>query len=399
MVQVKDLTELTLEERWSEVKDDDEEWWDEIKPRTLAAVKVLMEEAMEVEMLEELHAAKYRRTELRRGYRNGYRYRGLLTELGPIEQIRVPRDRDGQYRTQVLPRYERRQSRVNRMVRQMFLAGVSTRRVREVIEPLLGAGVSAQSVSRICRSLDAEVQRYHRRDLADCYQYLLLDGIVLKVKGAAEVKHRVVLCAYGITHDGVREMIDFRQAASESEAMWTAFLDSLYRRGLSGDRLELVSTDGCAGLHRALDTVYPFVPRQRCWAHKMRNVAAKLPRKHQDACLAEAKTIYQAHTRREAVLRFRMWAQRWRAIAPKAVRCIEGDLDELLSFLDCPQVHWKKVRTTNAIERAFREVRRRTRPMSCFQNSDSVERIIFGVISHLNTNWKAKHLPQFTHNS
>ena len=398
MVQVRDLTELTIEERWTEVKDD-EEWWDEIKPRTLGAVKVLMEEAMEVELLEELHAAKYRRTELRRGYRNGHRYRGLLTELGPIEQIRVPRDRDGQYRTRVLPRYERRQSRVNQMVRQMFLAGVSTRRVREVIEPLLGGGVSAQSVSRICRSLDAEVQSYHRRDLTDCYRYLLLDGIVLKVKDAAEVKRRVVLCAYGITHDGVREMIDFRQATSESEAMWTAFLDSLYRRGLSGDRLEMVSTDGCAGLHRAIDTVYPFVPRQQCWAHKMRNVAAKLPRKHQDACLAQAKTIYQAHTRREAVLRFRQWAAHWRSIAPNVVRCIEDDLDELLPFLDCPEPHWKKVRTTNAIERAFREVRRRTRPMSCFQNSASVERIIFGVISHLNTNWKAMPLPQFTHNS
>ena len=237
MEQVKDLTELTLEERWSAVKDD-EDWWDEIKPRTLAAVKVLMEEAMEVELVEELNAAKYRRTEFRRGYRNGYRYRGLLTELGPIEQIQVPRDRDGQYLTQVLHRYERRQSRVNQTVREMFLAGVSTRRVREVIEPLLGGGVSAQSVSRICRSLDAEVQRYHRRDLADCYQYLLLDGIVLKVKGAAEVKRRVVLCAYGITHDGVREMIDFRQASSESEAMWTAF----WTASTNGDSAETGSS-------------------------------------------------------------------------------------------------------------------------------------------------------------
>ena len=113
--------------------------------------------------------------------------------------------------------------------------------------------------------------------------------IVLKVKGVVEVKCRVVLCAYGITHAGVRELIDFRQAASESEAMWTALLDSLYRRGLSTDRLEMVGTDGGVGLHRALDTVYPFVPRQRCWAYKMRNVAAKLPRKHQDVCMAQAK--------------------------------------------------------------------------------------------------------------
>ncbi len=398
MVQVRDLTELTLFDRWLEVKEEDE-WWGEIKDLTMRGVKRLLESAMEQELLEELHAGKYRRTELRRGYRNGFRYRGLLTEMGPVEHIRVPRDRDGIYRTKVLPRYQRRQKRVNRMVRQMFLAGVSTRRVGEVIEPLLGEGVSAQTVSRICRSLDAEVQRYHTRPLLDRYQYLFFDGIVLRVKGATEVNRRLVLCAYGIRYDGVRELIDFRQANSESEAQWLAFIHNLYERGLKGADLTMVTTDGCVGLHNALDTVYPYVPRQRCWAHKLRNVAAKLPRRIQEFCLAEAKTIYQAPTRREAIIRFRQWAVTWRKQAPNAVKCIEDDMDQLLPFLDRPKEHWEKVRTTNAIERAFREVRRRTRPMSCFQNSASVDRIIFGVISHLNTNWKDKPLPQFTHNS
>jgi len=285
------------------------------------------------------------------------------------------------------------------MVREMFLSGVSTRRVQEVIEPLLGEGVSAQTVSRICRSLDAKVQRYHARPLQDQYKYLFLDGIVLRVKGAAGVQRRLVLCAYGIRHDGVRELIDFRQARSESEVQWLAFIDNLFQRGMTGAQLGLVTTDGCVGLHNALDTVYPYVPRQRCWAHKLRNVAAKLPRRIQEACLAGAKTIYQAPTRREAVIRFRQWAELWREQAPNAVKCIEDDIDELLPFLDCPTKHRRKVRTTNAIERAFREVRRRTRPMSCFQNPASVDRIIFGVISHLNTNWKDMPLSQFTHNS
>jgi transposase-like protein len=281
----------------------------------------------------------------------------------------------------------------------MFLAGVSTRRVEEVIRPLLGEGISAQTVSRICRSLDAEVQRYHARPLLDRYQYLFFDGIVLRVKGAAAVQRRLVLCVYGIRYDGVRELIDFRQANSESEAQWLAFINNLYERGLRGANLNMVTTDGCVGLHNALDTVYPYVPRQRCWAHKLRNVAAKLPRRIQEPCLVEAKSIYQAPTRREAIIRFRQWAAMWREQAPNAVRCIEDDIDQLLPFLDCPKEHWKKVRTTNAIERAFREVRRRTRPMSCFQNSASVDRIIFGVISHLNTAWEAKPLLQFTHNS
>jgi putative transposase len=396
MVQVKDLTELSLRDLWLEVKED-EDWCGDLKQETLRVVQRLLEGAMEGELLEQLRAGRYRRTELRRGYRNGYRQRSLLTELGLVEHLRVPRDREGQYRTTVLPRYQRRQEKVNRLVREMFLCGVSTRKVQEVVRPLLGPGMSAQTVSRITRSLDGEVQRYHRRPLTDCYQYLLLDGITLKVKGAMGVKKRLVLCAYGITFRGQRELISFRQATAESEAQWEAFLRDLHDRGLTGRALRLITTDGCTGLHQALDVVYPYVARQRCWAHKLRNVAARLPRKHQEPCLNEAKRVYQAATRREAVQRFRAWAAAWRNTVPRAVACLEGDLEELLPFLDCPQAHWRKVRTTNAIERAFREVRRRTRPMSCFQNTASVDRIIYGVISHLNKSWEDKPLRQFTH--
>jgi len=396
MVQVKDLTEVRVRDLWREVKDE-EDWWGDLRKESLGVVQRLLEGAMEGELLEQLWAGRYRRTELRRGYRNGYRKRSILTELGLLERLRVPRDRDGQYQPTVLPRYQRRQEGVNRLVREMFLSGVSTRKVREVVEPLLGAGVSAQTVSRITRSLDGEVKRYHRRPLADHYRYLLLDGIVLKVKGATGVRKRLVLCAYGITTQGQRELLNFRQATAESAAQWEAFLQDLYQRGLKGTGLCLVTTDGCPGLHRALDTVYPYVPRQRCWAHKLRNVAAKLRRRDQAECLSQAKKIYQAGTRREAVVRFREWRKQWRDVAPKAVKCLEEDLEELLPFLDCPQAHWRKVRTTNAIERAFREVRRRTRPMSCFQNPASVDRIIYGVLSHLNKNWKERPLKEFTH--
>ena len=401
MVQVRDLTELTIGDLWSQVKDEDE-WWGEIKELSMRGVKRLLESAMEEELLEELHAGRYRRTELRRGYRNGYRYRGLLTEMGPVEHIRVPRDRDGTYRTKVLPRYQRRQKRVNRMVREMFLSGVSTRRVQDVIEPLLGEGVSAQTVSRICRSLPRHVGAAVPRPAAAGLLPIPVAGrdrTQGKGSGWSQQAAGPVSFRGRIRYDGVRELVDFRQAKSESEAQWLAFIHNLYERGLRGANLSMVTTDRCVGLHNALDTAYPYVARQRCWAHKLRNVAAKLPRRIQEPCLAGAKTIYKAPTRREAVIRFRQWAAMWREQAPNAVRCIEEDMDELLPFLDCPTQHRRKVRTTNAIERAFREVRRRTRPMSCFQNSASVDRIIFGVISHLNANWKDKPLPQFTHNS
>lgn len=396
MSRVKDLTEVSIGDLWKEVK---EEWWEELDQRIRQGLKVLLEDSMEEELLEHLRAAHYRRTELRRGYRNGYRERSLLTHYGLLPHLRVPRDREGTYQPTVLERYQRRQVRVDALVRQMFLRGVSTRQVQRVLEPLLGAGVSPQTVSRITRALDAEVRRFQNRPLADHYQYLFMDGVTLKVKGATGARKRLVLSAYGITTAGQREVLAFRQAPSESEASWEAFLRDLYDRGLEGRTLRLVVTDGCPGLHRALDTVYPYVPRQRCWVHKLRNVAAKLPRKHQEAALAGAKAIYAAPTRREAVQRYRAWAAQWRPVAPKAVASLEHDLEDLLAFLDCPSTHRRTVRTTNSIERVFREVRRRTRPMTCFQNAASVDRIIYGVITHLNLSWQAKPLPEFTHNS
>jgi putative transposase len=396
MVQVRDLSELKVKDLWREVKGEDE-WWGDLKGETTKLVKKLLESAMDEEILEHVRVRRYERSDTRRGYRNGYRRRSLLTEFGLLDAIRVPRDREGSYRPEVIPRYERRQRQVDRLVREMFLSGVSTRRVEEVVRPLLGEGISAQTVSRITRSLDHDVNLYHQRFLGDGYLYLMLDGITLKVKGASGVRKRLVLCAYGITALGQRELLNFRQASSESEAQWLAFLQHLYNRGLEGKQLRLITTDGCPGLHNALEMVYPYVPRQRCWAHKLRNVASRLRRKDKEPCLTGAKGIYQAHTRREAITRYREWADLWQGIAPGAVACLGRDLQELLPFLDCPRDHWKKVRTTNAIERAFREVRRRTRPMSCFQNPASVDRIIYGVISHLNRTWKARPFPEFTH--
>jgi transposase-like protein len=396
MVQVKDLTELRLKDLWEEVKDEDK-WWGDLKRETVRAVKGVLETAMDQEIAEQLQAWKYGRVESRRGYRNGYRERSLLTEFGLIEYLRVPRDRGGCYQPALLAAYERRQSEVNRLVREAFLAGVSTRRVGEVLESTLGIRLSPQTVSRILSSLDSEVRRYHSRPLSDNYCYLFLDGITLKVKSVLGVKRRLVLCAYGITPDGKRELISFRQATAESEPQWEAFLRNLYDRGLEGKNLKLIVTDGCAGLYSSLLTVYPYTPRQRCWAHKLRNVSAKVPRKVQEACLAGAKQIYLAETQREAKHRFFRWAALWRPTAPNAVACVEQDLDELLAFLDCPGEHRVRIRTTNVIERAFREVRRRTRTISCFQNSASVDRITYGIVSHLNATWKEKPLPEFTH--
>jgi putative transposase len=327
--------------------------------------------------------------------RNGYYRRRLITHVGTLHDIRVPRLRTGGFPTKVFRRYRRCERLVEDLIRDIFLAGISTRRVGAAISALLETTVSSSTVSRITRSLDAHVRRFHARRLLDEYQYLILDGIRLKIRYNGTYRTRTVLVAYGITLFGQRVLLDFRQAKGESRTAWEALLNSLYHRGLEGQHLKLIVMDGSAGLRAAAELVYPEARIQRCWVHKLRNVANACPKKHQ-RCVRDARRIYLAAHRRHAYAAFQGWKQAWRTRCPKAVACLEQDLEELLSFFDCPIEHRIKVRTTNAIERAFREVRRRTNVFSCFSNTASTERILYAILTHLNHGWKEALLPHFT---
>lgn len=390
------FTDKELSERWEGVRED---FWGDLKVETVKALQKLLESGMEVEIQDLIGAEKWKHTPNRWGYRNGTYSRSLLTTMGPIGRLRVPRIRGG-FRFKILNRYAQRSKDLDQTIVEMFLGGVSTRRMKEVLRPLVGApSVSATTVSNLCKVLTIEVEKYHRRKLKDTYRYLVLDGIYLKTKSPHLSKRRCLLVAYGIKADGVREMIDFKMVrAGESQVAWESFLVGLKNRGLEGDALRLIGVDGNKGLSNAVDLVWLGVPRQRCWAHKLRNVAGHIPKKLQTACLAEAKSIYNADSKLEATKEFRRWAKTWRGIVPKAVACLEDDWEDMLPFFDQPKALWKKLRTTNAIERTFREVRRRTRPISCFQNKESVERIIFSIFFRQNLLWSEKPLRQITQN-
>lgn len=399
--------DANITQRWRRVKEfvessTDSNFWVDIKTHTRSLLKDTMEICMDYEMSEYTQAQRYQRTENRLDYRNGYYYRNLDTELGPLDYLRVPRSRLGLFNTKVFAYYQRRQKAVNQAIQNVFLAGVSTRDVSSAVRPLLETSFSASCVSRITKALDSKVKEFHQCKLLDEYQFLFLDGITLSVKGSLKAVKKLILVAYGITIFGKKELISFRIAPSENQASWEAFLNDLYKRGLKGENLKLIITDGCPGLKAALDTVYAYAKRQHCWVHKLRNVAKYLKRCDQKQVLAEAKKIYQAETKREAVKLFRLWKRHWYRLYPKAVNCMEKDLDELLSFLEIsvPSKYAKlirrRIRTTNVIERSFREVRRRTRPMSCFTNQDSVNRIIYAIFTRLNTKWEDRPLVEFT---
>jgi transposase-like protein len=274
---------------------------------------------------------------------------------------------------------------VDRLILACFVLGLSTRKVGEALLPLLGERVSPATVSRVAQVLDRAVAAFHRRPLANHYRVLILDGVVLSRKTGGGALRRPVLVALGITLQGKKEVIDFRLAPAESQAAWEAFLNDLHRRGLTGESLALVVTDGGAGLLAALPLVYPRVPEQRCWAHKTRNVLDKVRVADRERVKRDLHRISHAAHRTEARRAARRLVERWQARYPAAVRCLVQDLDALLEFLRFTDDAWRKAtRTTNAIERRFREVRRRTRPMGVFSDRTSMERILYAVFTHEN---------------
>lgn len=392
---VKELTRLSIADLWEEYQRSFKEFWQDSDEAMKVMRKTLIEEALKAEQMEYIGCSEYERSASRKDYRNGYWKRWIILKEGRLE-IRMPRLRTKGYKSRIIPRYKQRAQEVDEVLKMIFLYGASTRLTAKALRPLIGESFSAQTISNIARSLDEEVKRFHQRPIKDRYLYLFLDAVVLKERTGMGTKKRYVLVAYGIRIDGRREIIDFRVVSSESQNKWMGFLQDLYNRGLRGQVLSLIITDGNRGLENAVDFVYPLIKRQRCWAHKLRNVANYLRKKDLDNCINEARQIYSASSRQEAIKAYRCWANNWRRLYPKAVRCIEKDLEELLNFYYTPSEMWIKLRTTNVIERAFREVRRRTRPISCFNNTASIERIVYAVISRLNEQWSIHPLKKFT---
>jgi transposase-like protein len=319
--------------------------------------------------------------------RNGYFSRHLLTELGDLE-LAIPRTRTfsaiGILR-QMAGGLGRRAGQVERLVLLAFSLGLSTRKVGQVLLTILGEKISASTVSVVAKQLDGAVGAYQRRALGDRYSVLVFDGVVLKQRTGVGARKRPVLVALGIRADGKRELIDFRQAFSESQAEWEGFLNDLYRRGLKGENLKLIITDGGKGLKAALPLVFGQIPVQLCWAHKTRNVLDKVRRVDQLKVKKDLHCISHAPTLGIAQRAAQQFVARWEKTYPKATSCLRRDLSQLLTFLrvrlSLPAV---ALRTTNAVERRFREVKRRTRPMGTFSDHTSIDRILFAVFSYEN---------------
>jgi putative transposase len=390
----KKLTPVT-EQYQQFVRDLKASFWGDLYRGGQQAVEQLLEAESERERQRYLMRDAYERKADTHDYRNGSYERDIVTRLGTI-RFRVARTRQRAFLPKAVKRLQRRAEDVALLIREAFLRGISTRQVGRVIGVITGEVVSAQTVSKISRSLDRMVKEIHQVGLSDDWVYLFLDGVSLRVRRPGGRKRVQMLVAYGVGADGRRRLLGFQRSPGESQQAWEGLLGDLYRRGLEGKQLKLIVTDGCAGLAAALQTIYPRVAHQRCWAHKMRNILESVRKRDYDAVKAGAQAIYRAEQGKQAQAPFQRFQWRWQKAYPAMVKRLERDLPELLSVFALPKHLWRKLRTTNVIERCFVEVRRRTRPMVCFVNVHSVDRIIFSIFSRFNGDWKNRTLRVFT---
>jgi len=272
----------------------------------------------------------------------------------------VPRDRNGGFEPKVLPRYQRREEKLDRQILDLFIGGISTRKMKKITKELLGKGYSAGTISKINKQLTEEMRAWMQQPIEDNIQYIFLDGLNLPVKRFA-VSKESLLVAIGITTDGYRKILAVQLGDRESAGSWGEFLKDLVRRGLKGEHLKMGIMDGLAGLENVFSEIFPRARIQRCVVHKLRNVAAKLPRRIHKDCLDHLKRIFYAKDLEAAQKRFQEWKQAWEKMAPSAVHCLEKDLETVLSFYTQPQPLWKVLRTTNTIERTFKEFRKQTK--------------------------------------
>jgi putative transposase len=351
-------------------------------------VRAVMQEMLEAEMTDALGAEKGERTAARLGYRSGYYTRTLVTRVGKLE-LRVPQDRDGRFSTELFERYQRSEQALVATLAEMYVQGVSTRKVKAITEELCGHAFSASSISAINKRLDESLRAFAERPLGEPFPYLILDARYEKVREGGVVMSQAVLIAVGVDWDGRRQILAVEMANRESRSSWKDFLLGLRRRGLHG--VEFVVADDHAGLRASVREVLAEAAFQRCYVHFLRNALDHLPRKADDDCLQELRWLYDRRSIDEARRDLSAWIAKWGARYPKLVTWVEENIEETLTFYRLPLQHHKHLKSTNMLERLNEEIRRRTYVVRIFPNSTACRRLIRALAVETHENWLEGH--------
>lgn len=351
-------------------------------------VQKVVEEILEAEMEEALGAGKSQRTPARLGYRSGYYTRSLMTRVGKLE-LRVPQDRQGRFSTEVFERYQRSEKALVWCLAQMYIEGVSTRKIKAITEELCGHGFSASTVSQISKNMDQELEKFAQRALDVEYPYVILDAKYEKVRQDGVIRTQAVLIAIGINWEGRREVLGVELSNRESGSSWKEFLLGLRRRGLRG--VELVISDDHDGLKKAVMEILTEAAWQRCYVHFLRNALDYLPRKADDDCLRELRWLYDRHGLEEARHELSVWLKKWGDKYPKLCTWVEDNIEETFTFYNWPRAHHKHIRSTNMLERINEEIKRRTYVIRIFPNEDSCLRLIRALLIEIHEDWIEQH--------
>jgi len=348
----------------------------------------VIQEVLEAEMNDALGAQKGERTGDRLGYRSGYYPRALITRVGKLE-LRVPQDRQGRFSTEVFERYQRSEKALVSALAEMYVQGVSTRKVKAITEELCGHSFSASAVSGVVKRLDEQLSQFAQRQLEEAFAYVILDARYEKVRESGSIRSRAVLVAIGIDWEGRRQVLGVELAIRESTSSWKDFLLTLRQRGLRG--VELVVSDDHAGLRKAIAEVLPEAVWQRCYVHFLRNALDHLPRKGDDDCLRELRWLYDRRDVNEARKDLAGWLKRWQDKYAKLCAWVEDNIGETLSFYSLPLGHHKHLKSTNMLERLNEEIKRRTRVVRIFPNEQSCLRLIRALAVETHENWIEAH--------
>lgn len=332
------------------------------------AVKEVMEGVIEAEAQEMVRARPYERTTQRKDYRNGKRKRKLETRVGEIE-IKVPRLRMIPFQSQIIDRYKRMESSLEESLVEMYLQGVSTRRVNDITEQLCGVTVTAGRMSRLNHKVYEKLEAWRNRPLMAQCPYLYLDGMVIKARWGEHVEPVWLLVAVAVNPEGYRQVVGVEVGSVEDEACWLRLLRHLKQRGLR--KVGLVISDAHLGLRKAAERCFPKAQYQRCIFHFIQNVLTQVPARKRREVAAAAKAIFAQESAEEAQLKAQRFIKVFGKRFPEAVKTVRLGLKDTLTYYQFPELHWKSIRTNNPLERLLREVRRRLRVVGVFPNPES----------------------------
>lgn len=371
------------------IKIDEEQIHQHLGNLVRGTVEETLNKLLDAEADQLCNAARYERSEARRDTRAGYYQRGLHTKAGEVK-LKIPKLRQHKFETAIIERYKRRESSVEEALIEMYLAGVSVRRVEDITQALWGTRVSPGTVSNLNQKIYQRIDKWRNRPITESFPYVYLDGIVLKRTWAGEVRNVSILVAIGVAEDGYRQVLGVVEGAKEDKAGWSGFLRHLKKRGLTG--VKLIISDACLGLVASVGDFYPQAKWQRCTVHFYRNVFTVVPRGKVKAVARMLKAIHASEDKAAACEKAQAIIKKLETLKlRRAAQVVADGITDTLTYYDFPDAHWRRIRTNNPLERTLREVRRRTRVVGAFPDGNSALMLVAARLRHIaGTKWGSK---------